>query len=56
MPAVIFAAQLALLLAAPLYAYDFVYGPNHSIIALLLDISHSLVGFILGAAVLSFFD
>ena len=55
-PSILFGAKLGILLATPLFAYDFVYSPNHSVTALLLDASHSLVGFIVGAAVLSFFD
>lgn len=55
-PSIFFGAKLGILLAAPLFAYDFVYSPNHSVTALLLDVSHSLAGFMVGAAVLSFFD
>lgn len=55
-PSLLFGAKLGILLATPLFAYDFVYSPNHSVTALLLDASHSLVGFMVGAAVLSFFD
>ncbi|MEM6411444.1 MAG: DUF1761 domain-containing protein [Pseudomonadota bacterium] len=55
-PSVIFAAKLALFVAAPILAYSFVYNVYHSTTDLMLDISHSLFGFMLGAAVLSFFD
>ncbi len=55
-PSVLFGAKLGLVLAAPILAYGFVYTVNHSGVDLLLDTSHSLTGFIVGAAVLSFFD
>jgi len=55
-PSMIFSAKLALVIAAPILAYSFVYNVYHSSTDLLLDIGHSLVGFILGGAVLSFFD
>jgi len=55
-PSVIFGAKLGLLVAAPILAYSFVYNVIHSPVDLALDTSHSLVGFIVGAAVLSFFD
>ncbi|MEM7663436.1 MAG: DUF1761 domain-containing protein [Pseudomonadota bacterium] len=55
-PSVVFAAKLALFIAAPILAYSFVYNVYHSTTDLMLDIGHSLVGFMLGAAVLSFFE
>lgn len=55
-PAMLFGAKVALLVAAPAFAYDFVYSPNHSVAALVLDITHTLTGLVLGAAVLSFFE
>ena len=53
---VMFGFKLGVFVAAPILAYGFVYNVIHSPIDLALDISHSLVGFMLGAAVLSFFD
>lgn len=55
-PCMVFGAKLAILFAAPILAYSFVYNVTHSTTDLLLDVGHSFVGFILGAAVLSFFD
>ena len=55
-PSVVFGAKVALFIAAPILAYGFVYDPVHSVTDLVLDVSHSFVGFTLGAAVLSFFD
>ena len=55
-PCVVFGAKMALFVAAPILAYSFVYDPVHSITDLILDVSHSFVGFVVGAAVLSFFD
>ncbi len=49
-------AMLAILFAAPVLGYSFVYNIIHSPMDLLLDVSHSFVGFVVGAAVLSFFD
>ena len=56
MPCVLFGVKTALFVAAPILAYSFVYDPVHSVADLLLDIGHSLAGFMIGAAVLSFFD
>ncbi|MEM6900972.1 MAG: DUF1761 domain-containing protein [Pseudomonadota bacterium] len=56
MPSVVFAAKLALFIATPILAYSFVYNVYHSTTDLMLDVSHSLFGFMLGAAVLSLFD
>lgn len=55
-PSIVFGAKLALVVAAPILAYGFVYNVYHSTTDLMLDIGHSLVGFMLGAAVLSFFE
>ncbi|MEO9969292.1 MAG: DUF1761 domain-containing protein [Hyphomonadaceae bacterium] len=55
-PSIAFGAMLAILFAAPVLGYSFVYNIIHSPTDLLLDISHSFVGFVVGAAVLSFFD
>ena len=55
-PSVVFGAKLGLFVAGPVLAYGFVYNVIHSPVDLALDVSHSLVGFMLGAAVLSFFD
>ena len=55
-PSVLFGAKLGLFVAAPILAYGFVYNINHSITDLVLDVSHSFVGLMVGAAVLSFFD
>ena len=54
--ALLFGAKLGLFVAGPLLTYSFIYDPVHSVADLLLDISHSLVGFILAAGILSFFD
>lgn len=56
MPSIVFGLKLGVFVAAPILAYGFVYNVIHSPVDLMLDISHSLVGFMLGAAVLSFFD
>ena len=50
------ALTLALLIALPMLAYDFVYGAYHSVPGLLVDFGHTLVAFTLAGAVLSFFD
>lgn len=55
-PSVVFALKLGLFIAGPLLAYDFVYNVVNSTSDLLLDVSHSVVGLMLGAAVLSFFE
>lgn len=47
---------LAILLGFPLLAYEFAYGAYHSVPGLLVDWGHTLVAFVGGAAVLSFFD
>lgn len=52
----IFGAKMALFVAAPILAYGFVYDPVHSVVDLVLDVGHSFTGFIVGAAVLSFFE
>ncbi len=55
-PCVRFGALLSILIAAPILGYSFVYNIIHSPMDLLLDVSHSVAGFIVGSAVLSFFD
>jgi len=55
-PSVLFGIKMALVFAAPILAYGFVYDPVHSVTDLALDIGHSFAGFVLGTAVLSFFD
>lgn len=55
-PCVAFGAMMAVVFAAPVLGYSFVYNVIHSPTDLLLDVSHSFVGFVVGAAVLSFFD
>lgn len=54
--AVLFALWLSLLIGVPLMAYDFVYTPGFHLAGFLVDASHTVVTFIVGAAVLSFFD
>ncbi|MEL7230928.1 MAG: DUF1761 family protein [Pseudomonadota bacterium] len=54
--AVLFALWLSLLIGVPLMAYDLVYVPGLHIGGFLVDASHTVVTFIAGAAVLSFFD
>jgi len=46
----------AILFGFPLLSYEFAYGLNHSVPGLLVDWGHTLVAFVAGAAVLSFFD
>lgn len=46
----------AILFGFPLLSYEFAYGAHHSVSGLLVDWGHILVGFVAGAAVLSFFD
>jgi len=55
-PSIIFGAKLGLFIAAPILTYGFVYNIIHSVTDLLLDTSHSLAGFMIGAGVLSFFE
>ena len=50
------AVPLALLIGGPLMSYEFVYNTYHHVGGLLVDISHILATFTLGAVVLSFFD
>ena len=54
--AVLFGLWLSLLIGVPLMMYDYVYSPIHSWQLLLIDGSHTIVTFVLGCAVLSFFD
>lgn len=51
-----FGAILGLIMAAPLLAYGFIYNPAPSVTDLLLDTSHSFVGFVVSCTVLSFFE
>ena len=55
-PSILFGLKIGLFIAAPLLAYDFIYNVVNSTSDLLLDVSHSLAGLMLGAAVLSFFE
>lgn len=55
-PSMVFALKLSLFIAAPLLAYGYIYNEIHSLTALALDVSHSVVGFVLAGAVLSFFE
>ena len=54
--AVLFGLWLALLIGVPLMMYNYVYSPSHSWQVLLIDSAHTVVTFVAGAAVLSFFD
>ncbi|MDJ0922558.1 MAG: DUF1761 domain-containing protein [Henriciella sp.] len=54
--AALFGLWLGLLIGVPLAAYDTVYGPWHSIAGLLVDGSHTVVGFVAACCVLSLFD
>lgn len=54
--AIQFAAALAIVIGFPLLSYGFVYGAYHSVPGLLVDWGHTFVGFVVAAAVLSFFD
>lgn len=47
---------LSLLIGVPLMAYGLVYTPWHSVPAFLVDASHTVVTFVAGCLVLSFFD
>lgn len=47
---------LGLIIGVPLMAYDLVYTPWHSVAGFLVDASHTVVTFVAGAIVLSFFD
>jgi len=54
--AVLMGLWVALLIGFPLLAYGFVYSPEQNPVNLLLDWGHTLVTFLVGTAVLSFFD
>ncbi|RIJ20541.1 DUF1761 domain-containing protein [Henriciella barbarensis] len=54
--AVSFGLTLSLLIGVPLMAYDFFYTPWHSAGGLLVDLSHTVVTFVVGCAVLSKLD
>jgi len=51
-----FGLILSLLIGVPLMAYGLVYSPWHSWPAFLVDASHTVVSFVAGSVVLSFFD
>ncbi len=52
----LFGLKLGLFIVGPLMAYGYVYNETPSLTAFLLDFSHSLVGFIVGAGILSYFE
>ena len=54
--AISFGLKLSLLIGIPLMAYDFFYTPWHSTGGLLVDLSHTVVTFVAGCAVLSKLD
>ena len=54
--AALFGLWLGLLIGAPLMMYAYIYSPYHSWELLLIDTSHVVVSFVLGSAVLSYFD
>lgn len=54
--AVMFAIPLSLLIAVPMVSYEFVYGLQHSIPGWIVDTTHVVATFTVGAAVLSFFS
>ena len=54
--AISFGFTLSLLIGVPLMAYDFFYTPWHSVGGLLADLSHTVVTFITGCAILSKLD
>lgn len=51
--AISFGLTLSLLIGVPLMAYDFFYTPWHSMGGLLVDLSHTVVTFVAGCAILS---
>ncbi|MCA8903180.1 MAG: DUF1761 domain-containing protein [Hyphomonas sp.] len=55
-PCLLTGLTLAILIALPMRSYEFVYGWRHDVPGLLIDWAHSLVGFSVAGAVLSFFD
>lgn len=54
--AALFGLWMSLLIGVPLMMYNYVYSPGHSWELLLIDGSHTVVTFVLGCIVLSFFD
>lgn len=54
--AVMFAIPLSLLIAVPMVSYEFVYGLQHSVPGWIVDTTHVIATFVVGAAVLSFFS
>ena len=55
-PAAMLGLWVGLLIGVPLMAYGMVYSPWHSWAAFFVDASHTLVSFVVGCVVLSFFD
>ena len=55
-PCLMTGVVLAVLVALPMLAYDFVYGWRHDVAGLLVDWGHALVAFAVGGAILSYFD
>ncbi len=54
--AALFGLWLSLLIGVPLMAYGYVYTPWHSLAGFAVDASHTVVTFVVGCVVLSFFD
>ena len=54
--AALFGLWLSLLIGVPLMMYNYIYSPLHSWEVLLIDSGHTVVTFVLGCIVLSFFD
>ena len=50
-----FALNLGFLIAVPISAYNFVYGPHHSFEGLLISTGHMIVNFAIAGAILSRF-
>ncbi len=55
-PSVLFGLRLSVLIGVPLMMYNYIYGPQHAWEVLLIDSGHTVLTFMIGAAVLSFFD
>ena len=51
-----FGLVLAILIGLPLMGYGLIYSPWHTWTGFLVDGSHTIVSFVVGAIVLSFFD
>ncbi|WP_084419285.1 DUF1761 domain-containing protein [Henriciella litoralis] len=54
--AAMFGLWLSLLIGVPLMAYDLIYTPWHSVPGFLTDASHTVVTFVAGCIVMSFFN